>query len=161
PLAGLVKGRDGLAVLRTMVSQYAAWIETKSSQIPKLDKRFRAKATLHMEKCSIALSRMRSGLSLIEKPGIARDSFRFANEAMLTQQICGSFPTRLLKYSKTTKKLEAALPYTAPDPSGADALERAWRPFQIAFLLMNIGALIRGDDADRDLVELIWFPTGG
>jgi hypothetical protein len=161
PLGGLVKGDDGLAVLHTMINHYAAWVERRSSEIPKLDERFRGAAKLHMEKCYMALSRMKSGLSLIEKPGLARDSFQFANEAMLTQQICGSFPNRVLTFSKTTKKLEPSSPYTAPDPAGADALRRAWRPFQIAFLLMNIGALINGDDTDRDLVELIWFPTGG
>jgi hypothetical protein len=161
PLAGLFKGDDGLAVLHTMVNHYAAWVETRSSEIPKLDKRFHPAAQLHMERCSIALSRMKSGLSLIEKPGLARDSFRFANEAMLTQQICGSFPNRVLKYSAATQKLEPSSPYAAPDPFGGDSLKRVWRPFQIAFLLMNIGALINGDDADRDLVELIWFPTGG
>src|SRR5262249_25963103 len=40
-----------------------------------------------------------------------------------------------------------------------------WRSFQLAFILMNLNSLIQledgSDHADRNLVDLIWFPTGG
>jgi hypothetical protein len=36
-----------------------------------------------------------------------------------------------------------------------------WRPFQLAFLLMVIESAVNEDCLDRDLVDLIWFPTGG
>src|SRR5262249_55633600 len=136
-------------------------IEKRRSEIGSLDPRFLGAAETHLEKCSAALARMKAGLTLLQKPGIAKDAFRLANEAMLTQQICGSFATRILSFNKTSKKLALSTPYAAPDPKSSDASKRAWRPFQIAFLLMNISALMDRHDADRDLVELIWFPTGG
>ena len=42
----------------------------------------------------------------------------------------------------------------------------AWRPFQLAFILLNLDGIIqRKDDSDwkarNELVDLVWFPTGG
>ena len=42
----------------------------------------------------------------------------------------------------------------------------AWRPFQLAFILLNLDGIIqRKDDTEwksrNELVDLVWFPTGG
>lgn len=40
--------------------------------------------------------------------------------------------------------------------------ERAkWRPFQLGFILLALLSSTEEDHAERDLVDLIWFPTGG
>jgi hypothetical protein len=36
-----------------------------------------------------------------------------------------------------------------------------WRPFQLAFILMNIPAIANPLHADRRICDLLWFPTGG
>ncbi|MBF0302151.1 MAG: hypothetical protein HQK73_03855 [Desulfamplus sp.] len=36
-----------------------------------------------------------------------------------------------------------------------------WRPFQLGFLLQEIPSLIDDNDSDRDVVDLLWFQTGG
>ncbi len=36
-----------------------------------------------------------------------------------------------------------------------------WRPFQLAFVLMNLKAIATPTDDDRDIVDLLFFPTGG
>lgn len=48
---------------------------------------------------------------------------------------------------------------SAPTYTGEDRPK--WRLFQLAFLLLNLPAIARDDSADRDTVELIFFPTGG
>jgi hypothetical protein len=36
-----------------------------------------------------------------------------------------------------------------------------WRPFQLAFLLMNLRSIAEPGNDDRDVVDLLFFPTGG
>jgi hypothetical protein len=36
-----------------------------------------------------------------------------------------------------------------------------WRPFQIAFVLLNLCGIVDGESAERDIVDLLYFPTGG
>jgi hypothetical protein len=36
-----------------------------------------------------------------------------------------------------------------------------WRPFQLAFLLMNLPGIVDPHHPDRDVVDLLFFPTGG
>jgi hypothetical protein len=36
-----------------------------------------------------------------------------------------------------------------------------WRPFQLAFLLMGLRGIVDPKHADRELVDLLFFPTGG
>jgi len=37
----------------------------------------------------------------------------------------------------------------------------AWRPFQLAYILLNINGMAEPTHADRELVDLLFFPTGG
>jgi hypothetical protein len=36
-----------------------------------------------------------------------------------------------------------------------------WRPFQLGFFLQELPSLVNDNDVDRDLVDLLWFQTGG
>ena len=46
------------------------------------------------------------------------------------------------------------------DPAD-DPRPARWRPFQLAFILANIGAVIDPDHPRRGIVDVIWMPTGG
>lgn len=37
----------------------------------------------------------------------------------------------------------------------------SWRPFQLAFILMNLRGVSDRNHPDRELCDLLWFPTGG
>lgn len=47
------------------------------------------------------------------------------------------------------------------EPNGITRDNYFWRLFQIAFLLMSIESITNDSACDRDVVDLIWFPTGG
>src|SRR6266513_19015 len=43
----------------------------------------------------------------------------------------------------------------------SSVLPPAWRPFQLAFLLMNLEGIAQRASKDREVVDLLFFPTGG
>lgn len=44
---------------------------------------------------------------------------------------------------------------------GGEISEPCWRPFQLGFILVSLASSVDESHEDRDLVDLIWFPTGG
>ena len=47
-----------------------------------------------------------------------------------------------------------------PCPPDLDGDHR-WRPFQIAFILLCLEGIANPHSDDRELTDLLWFPTGG
>ena len=109
-----------------------------------------------LDACRIALGRIRDGLNLLKTNEQAAMAFRFANRAMASQRIRGLY-TREVRQN-------AAHP---PQLSDFDIpRHRSWRPFQLAFFLLNIPALVDPAHPDRinpthAKADLLWFPTGG
>ncbi|MEQ1947249.1 MAG: DISARM system helicase DrmA [Bryobacteraceae bacterium] len=101
-----------------------------------------------------ALRRMEEGLALLESSGMARDAFRFTNQAMAWQRVRGEW----IKQKRTNPQLtleEVDIPRN-----------RSWRAFQLAFLLLNLPGVTHVDHPDRStrhdaVADLLWFPTGG
>lgn len=132
------------ASLSALCDAYANWIaRTSDTAIGFTDWR-REPAVANLEKCNMCLRRMREGLELLESNDIVRSAFIMANKAMYEQYLHYSVA------SKTENSLEAA----AKKP-------RDWRPFQIAFILLNVTSMADPKSDDRSLLDLIWFPTGG
>ncbi len=100
-----------------------------------------------------AASRMEQGLELLfgndKKSQNARTAFALANRAMLMQMHHSKIA---LTRRKKTENFEAG---------SYENTKGTWRPFQLAFILMTLPSLTDTDHPDRDLVDLIWFPTGG
>ena len=99
---------------------------------------------------------MRLGVSRLQNDSDLTKAFRLANHGMWLQQLHGGLTSRYLDDGEIE----------VPDLLDSRAQERSWRPFQLAFLLMNLDGLPIGDShkinhEDSNLVDLIWFPTGG
>ena len=161
PLAGLVPDNDGFGALAEVVSLYEEWIEKKIQEITFLDSSYRGAAQTHMRACRECVLRMQEGLRYLQANSKALRAFRLANHAILLQQIrAGREPRRIL-YDAKAARINFSAPYPNPDPLQVKEGRGKWRAFQIAFLLMSIQSTGEYTDADRETVELIWFPTGG
>ena len=119
---------------------YADWIAEQKRVASELrNPRERAAADRICDRMSVALDRMRGCVEMLRADPLAAESFRLANRAMIDQ----------IRQADRVGGKE-----TAPDAY-------RWRPFQLAFLLTVMVSAIREDDDFRDVLDLIWFPTGG
>lgn len=129
---------DTIEKLTEFVQRYGKWIEEQKqavSLLPEKDQEVGARITGRMSK---AMERMRSGLEMLRENDSALRAFSLANQAILDQMV----QTDQQRHKK----------------SRADY---AWRPFQLAFLLTVLESATNSESRYRDLVDLIWFPTGG
>src|SRR5262249_31320508 len=65
------------------------------------------------------------------------------------------------KWSKEKDTLVLERRFVRPDLSNIPENRGRWRPFQLAFILMNLCAMSDRQSPERKIVDLIWFPTGG
>jgi len=165
-LAGVVLDMQGLAEmpaaellasLRVLTASYGQWIEERQARVDTgadgLDV-FEATARQALDDCREARQRVEAGVHLLETDPQALEAFRFANRAMWQQRIHALCAERRRAGVDTTPE--------ALDQPG----NRSWRPFQLAFVLLNLPGVTRLDHPDRSehasaLADLIWFPTGG
>ena len=161
PLAGLVPDDDGIESLEQVISLYELWIAARSQEVAGLEPRHHTTARRHLQECDAVASRMREGLALLREPGPVREAFVLANRAVLLQQVHSVGATRELVYDQSSKALGLSEPAPLADPLAPPPGRGTWRPFQIAFLLAAIPSCAERQHPDRELVDLIFFPTGG
>jgi hypothetical protein len=141
-LAYLAESKTGTEIFKELdqfVEEYSAWIATQNIQIKQLDLDERTTAKRITERMKITLERMRRGVALLRSEPNASESFRLANQSMIDQ---------MRQADRVRGKCR-------------DDNDYHWRPFQLAFLLAVIESAIREEDDYRNIVDLIWFPTGG
>lgn len=157
-LAGLVPDDDGIGELRQIIDGYGEWIGARRHEISTLSERHTPAAERHLKICDESHWRMLRGLKLLETDARAATAFRLANEAIYIQQLRAG-QTRKWQFDPVQQRLGLDRP---PEAFLRPETEIGrWRPFQIAFILMNLASAVDGGDTDRETVDLIWFPTGG
>jgi len=160
-LAGLVEGDDGFGSLSEVIDLYGEWIEARGAEIASLGDNHRRTAARHLEACRGLSARMRAGLELVRDDGQVRQAFMLANRAVLLQQVHSAGTTRELSYDTRAQAVRFSQPRRQADPLSPPPGRGAWRPFQVAFLLAAMPSCANRSHPDRDLVELLFFPTGG
>jgi hypothetical protein len=134
---------DGLALTRALsplADAYSHWID-KQRHIPLKRESLDQTRTDLTNKADRILKRIREGIALLQSNPQAHRAFQLANQAM---------SVAALQADKTRE-----------DPRYTGGRLPEWRPFQLAFVLMNLPSVVDPAHGDRKLAELIYFPTGG
>jgi hypothetical protein len=148
---------EGQAQVETVLRLYGQWIDSRKAEIDDLPDRFRDAARRHMALAEAAHERMTNGWQLVGSDQRAQQAFRWANEAMLYQQVRSNFPLREVERGKDdVLRVKGTHPVPVVPPGRG-----TWRPFQIAFILTCLPELVDPSRKTRSLVDLIFFPTGG
>ena len=164
-LAGIgPKQGDELEELRALLAAYSTWVEALAQE--PVAERYQRAAVCNRARLDDAICRMESGLRRLEQSkedgGVEWEAFTLANRAMLLQQLrSASRRPRTASYDADANLWTWDEPIESIDMRDVPAGRGYWRPFQIAFLLLAIESAASSDHRDRDLVDLIWFPTGG
>ncbi len=131
-LAAIETDRDRLCdALERFVNGYRAWSDDQSEIADCLESRYQGPADRIRARIGEAAERMLAGVILLRQDSLLLRAFGLANEAMARQM------------------------------RQAGRAEPRWRPFQLAFLLLTLESATDPDADHRDLLDLIWFPTGG
>lgn len=149
---------DIISRLKDFVGKYQTWINKQRDVLHK-DQGDNRIGFENLDKCQSDCKRMSENIRLIlEGSPSNMISFRLMNAAMFIQ----------LWHSKRSTNEETNFDFYKykTDDFLFGKKPAAWRPFQFAFILLNLDGIIqRLDDPGwkcrNELVDLVWFPTGG
>ncbi|RBY91396.1 DISARM system helicase DrmA [Blastococcus sp. TF02A-30] len=151
---------DVRQALEPMIAGYATWLKEDQEQAAAaLPDHLTQTASEAIGEARVAAARLEAGLRLLERDPDTLAAFRFMNRAMRDQRIRSQVAAaRAAKAGVTVKQALAEV-----EAKGDKAA--SWRPFQLAFILMQLPALVDPTDPYRSgedsRVELLFFPTGG
>lgn len=134
---------DAAAAKRSLVplvDAYRSWIECQREHVQAFSDRRKEVADELVVRANRAADRIQAGINLLDDPDLL-DAFRIANRAM-----AGAARRRMAQ--------EEGLAPEATNPP-------AWRPFQLAYILMNLRGVADPTHVEREIVDLLFFPTGG
>ena len=144
-MLGLASNPDAevLTALEELATGYERWIDRKQAEADALIGGPHEKAARkQVDACREALGRIREGIALLRGKPDLMTAFRLANQAMADQRARSD-------WVKSGRQ-------GSPEPA-----KGSWRPFQIAFVLLCMAGIDDPEHRDREISDLLWFPTGG
>lgn len=129
------------SALHLFVRAFGNWVAEQSARCSDFGESAQL-AEIIVRRSEAAAERMAAAVSMLEAADQQelRKAFALGMAAMRLQM-------------KQARILEGVEPEDVDEPS--------WRPFQLGFLLVALASTVSEDHLDRELVDLIWFPTGG
>lgn len=141
-LGELSSGEDAERKLAPLVREYREWIEAQEARKSDLT----AQSVQTLDHLAVAARsaerRIQNGINCLRDPNVL-EAFKIANRAMA---------------AAARQREWAAGDRTKP---ASELAAPRWRPFQIAYILLNLEGVAKPEHEDRKCVDLLFFPTGG
>ena len=138
-LAKLNNVKDAQMHLGAFVTEYKTWLSAQKGGLENLSDHRADTANQLLQEANVVADRIQGGIDLLADEKCL-EAFCLANKVMAAQG-----RRRLaLQLNKTPEEITPA-----------------WRSFQLAFILMNLRGIAEPGSADRETVDLLFFPTGG
>jgi hypothetical protein len=132
-LGELPDGDAAVVALSPLVARYRNWITEEQSDLGRLSSGRRETAEQLLRLAGVAASRIERGIALLAEDADVLDAFKMANRAV------GAALHARLK----------------------DVDDPKWRAFQLAYFLLNVRGIADPADPEREMADLLFFPTGG
>ena len=139
-LGALADAAGAKRALDPLAARYRDWIDAQRAGAGAFAGRRREVADELARRAARAADRIQAGVDLLADAD-ALDAFRIANRAMAAAA------------RRRGAREEGCDPAAVRPP--------AWRPFQLAYILMNLRGIADPTHDERELVDLLFFPTGG
>jgi len=159
---------EKISLLEIFANAYKTWIDDLAIKKSAIDEAYNGRyhiiAQKNIDGCRKSYERIANGIAALSASEEKWSAFLLANRAMFMQRVH-------LKLQSNTSDVDR-YPNDETLSSILDEIDYAeakditedkyfWRPFQLAFILMSIDSVSNDNSPDRDIVDLIWFPTGG
>lgn len=143
-------------LLNKFANAYEQWISKLEELGNELKEKYNDKIIRNqIKECEKILLRIKKGISILSEDKNAYDAFSLMNRSMLMQRV----------HSTLNGSQHDRFPKDEKMPSfdyyNIENKDASWRAFQLAFILMNIESIFNPSCEERDIVDLIWIPTGG
>lgn len=113
---------------------YGKWIQKQRDEVKGLPEDLKLIADRNLKACDEVQERIVNGVKAMRSDRTLLQAFRLANAAMALQH--------------------------SWKPAGESRPLR-WRPFQLGFILLAAQSVCKPGAPDREVLDLLWFPTGG
>lgn len=153
------KDEDIAKELLEFVETYKSWIDNLSTDNNPI-------AEVNRNKCENDYLRIKNNIVDFLSNPEKMLAFRLMNAAMFMQLWHNTKDNKEKVIADRTKLTYDYYKKEADDTTIFHGMNAAWRPFQLAFILLNLDGIFQRNTGmpwveRNELVDLVWFPTGG
>lgn len=153
----------GMETIKELIDDYEKWIYKLENKEINIEKKYKNVFYKNIELCKEGFERIQKGFQYLTDENFpkAKKAFMLMNEALYLQQ---NIPNQIREanFNPSGSKINFQEYELWKDEVQKNLnIKGFWRPFQIAFILLTVDSIINEKSDSREIVDLLWFPTGG